>query len=214
VTRRPIELVCFDLGGVLVRVAAVIRASCRRADLPEIDEQSFAAAWEQMRPTFHDFERGRITFQHYLHTAADHLRPWRTDQIGRLMEVWLEGVYDGVDRLLGDLSARGVATACLSNTNECHWSIMFSDPAYAPLARLTHRLASHLAGCRKPEAAIYEHLEQRLGIAPDAVIFFDDLADNIAAAETRGWQTMLVDSPDDPITQIRRRLRDAGVLRE
>jgi len=37
-------------------------------------------------------------------------------------------------------------------------------------------------GLRKPEPAIYEHVERATGLAPSALLFFDDAAPNIAAA--------------------------------
>ena len=38
-------------------------------------------------------------------------------------------------------------------------------------------------------------VEEATGLAGDALIFTDDRADNIAAAEARGWRTHLFDGP-------------------
>ena len=51
-------------------------------------------------------------------------------------------------------------------------------------------------GVTKPAPRIYELLEQACGIAPDALLFTDDRAENIAAAAARGWQTHLFDGPE------------------
>lgn len=48
----------------------------------------------------------------------------------------------------------------------------------------------------KPEARIYQMVEEDCGIAPAALLFTDDRADNIAAAAARGWQTHLFDGPE------------------
>jgi 2-haloacid dehalogenase len=47
----------------------------------------------------------------------------------------------------------------------------------------------------KPEPGIYQELETTSGIAPAALLFIDDRADNIAAAQARGWQTHLFEGP-------------------
>ncbi len=49
-------------------------------------------------------------------------------------------------------------------------------------------ISGHL-GMIKPNAGIYATLEEASGIAPQALIFADDRAENIAAASARGWQT-------------------------
>src|SRR5439155_2426569 len=91
--------------------------------------------------------------------------------------------------LLRDLADADVKTACLSNTNVNHWRII-SDPsesAYFPLHRLNWQFASHLVGARKPQTEIYEHVERATGARADRILFFDDLAENIEAAMSRGW---------------------------
>jgi len=131
--------------------------------------------------------------------------------IRAIIDHWLLGLYDGVDTLLADLRARGITTACLSNTNEQHWHLMMSRPAFAALRQLDHLHASHLARARKPDAGIYEHLEQHTRATGPAVVFFDDLQANIEAAATRGWRATLIEPNIDPIEQIRRRLGNLGV---
>jgi 2-haloacid dehalogenase len=53
-------------------------------------------------------------------------------------------------------------------------------------------ISAHL-GVNKPDAAIYQAVEAGCGIAPDALLFTDDLPTNIDAAAKRGWQTYLFD---------------------
>ena len=48
-------------------------------------------------------------------------------------------------------------------------------------------------GVLKPDPRIYEMVEQDCGIAPGALLFTDDKAENIAAAAARGWGTHLFD---------------------
>ena len=47
----------------------------------------------------------------------------------------------------------------------------------------------------KPDPEIYAALEQDSGLAPETLLFVDDLSENIAAAAARGWQVHLFDGP-------------------
>ena len=46
---------------------------------------------------------------------------------------------------------------------------------------------SGFVGMRKPNPAIYALTQERLGVAPEEILFIDDLDVNIAAAKTAGW---------------------------
>ena len=47
----------------------------------------------------------------------------------------------------------------------------------------------------KPEPRIYEILEERSGLSGADLFFTDDRADNITAAEARGWRAHLFEGP-------------------
>jgi putative hydrolase of the HAD superfamily len=46
-------------------------------------------------------------------------------------------------------------------------------------------------GARKPEPAIYEITRERLGVDHEDIFFVDDIGQNLKAARTLGWQTLL-----------------------
>jgi putative hydrolase of the HAD superfamily len=50
---------------------------------------------------------------------------------------------------------------------------------------------------RKPNAEAYDHVVAAIGVAPQRIVFFDDLAENIAAARERGLQAVHVRSSAD-----------------
>jgi putative hydrolase of the HAD superfamily len=59
----------------------------------------------------------------------------------------------------------------------------------------------------KPHAAIYELAEKRLNASGQDILFIDDHADNIAAAQARNWQTIhLTDAAQLP-TLLRQKLK-------
>ncbi len=67
-------------------------------------------------------------------------------------------------------------------------------------------------GCAKPGLDIYKRFESLVGARGDAIIFFDDLPDNIAAAASLGWRAVRIDHEGDTPMQIRRALVAERVL--
>ena len=57
-------------------------------------------------------------------------------------------------------------------------------------------------GLAKPDPAIYEAFEAATGLRGPQILFFDDLAPNVAAARARGWNDPLVET----VPQLRRHL--------
>lgn len=49
---------------------------------------------------------------------------------------------------------------------------------------------SHEVGLQKPDPQIYHLTEQQVGARPEEIIFLDDAAVNVAAAQARGWQAV------------------------
>ena len=64
----------------------------------------------------------------------------------------------------------------------------------------------------KPDAKIYEHVEQTTGVAPEHILFFDDHPPNVNAARQRGWRVEQIDHTGDTVAQMTRHLRRYGVL--
>lgn len=208
-----IRLICFDLGRVLVSICRNWQHAAEVArlekPLPEMSEQQK----QSLREIVYASERGRIAQEEFCRQAGVVLGI-EPCHVSSMSDIYLTGVYPGVAELLDALHERGHVTACLSNTNENHWKIMFGGevPAFAPLQKLRHRFASQIIGARKPDPAIYEHVERTLKLEPSQILFFDDLADNIAAARSRGWITQLIADDGDPIAQVRSHLSRLKLL--
>ena len=144
---------------------------------------------QRLHDLFHQAEIGAISFDELARDAAPlmHLSP---AQVKDISEAFVFGPYPGAVELLHELSAAGIRTACLSNTNEHHWSMLstIGHRAWLPLDRFDHRFASHLIRARKPDEEIYSHVEDHTGMLGHAMLFFDDLPENVAAAKRRGWK--------------------------
>src|SRR5205085_2176142 len=131
--------------------------------------------------------------------------------------------YPGIGALIDELHARDVETACLSNTTDTHWvRLLHADgggplpgaPAFPAVRGLRHHFASHLLGLAKPDPAIFLAFEAATGQTGAEILFFDDLAPNVAAARELGWRAELIDPRHEGGTapQLRRHLTRHGVL--
>jgi glucose-1-phosphatase len=205
----PVRLVCFDLGGVLVRIARDWPDACRRAGVQlEIDP----SLWERHHELSLRYETGEFDEAGYLRELPACVPGVPAEHVRRIFDAWLLGLYPGAADLLRDLKRRGLTTACLSNTNDRHWrTVMREDPQYRPLAELDYCLASHELGVMKPAEQIYRLAERRMGFKGEQVLFFDDKRENVEAARSVGWQSEVVDRADDAISQVREYLVAHGV---
>ena len=210
-SKTVVRLVCFDLGGVLVRIARGWEDACRRAGvaLPHVDP----GVWARHHDLMLRYETGEIDEAAYFCEAPGVIGGGvNVDAIARVFDAWLLGMYPGAAELIDELNARGVTTACLSNTNPRHWNTLWRLEDYTPLRRLRHRLASHELRVMKPNERAYRHAENVTGFRGEQVLFFDDRRENIEAARAARWRAELVDRAEDAVPQIREYLVAHGVL--
>jgi len=213
-----IRCVCFDWGGVILRICRSFEEGVTRAGL-DLRPGTDAPALKQRRHDLaHEYQIGRLARDEFLASVSTAMNGvYSPVEFERIHDAWLIEEYPSVDRLVADLLASPrIETAMLSNTNELHWRRQQPDAAGLPhfptAGRLKHRHASHLLGLAKPEASIYRAFERETGFTPESILFFDDLADNISAARACGWCAEQIDHTGDTAAQMRGHLRRYGVL--
>jgi 2-haloacid dehalogenase len=201
---RP-NAVIFDIGNVLIewqpeaRYDSFVGPARRAALFAAVDLGAMADA----------IDRGAGFRQTVEDTAAAH--PDFAADILLWHARWHELAGPAIDhsvRLLRALRRAGVPVFALSNYGR--------DSFAATAAQIgalnefdRHYISSHM-GVAKPDARIYEMVEDDCAIAPERLLFADDRAENIAAAEARGWQGHLFDGPGGWAA----RLVAAGLLTE
>ena len=210
-------MVVFDLGGVVVRICRSWEESCRVTGMefrPAVASKELIA---RRRAVSRQYEVGAIgdeAFYEAMSHSMDGL--YSADEVRRAHLAWILHEYAGMDRVIEELHSAGIATGVLSNTNASHWRQLVSGPhgaaKFPTVERARHVHASHLLGLAKPDAAIYDEFCRRVGIEPARVLFFDDLAENVAAARARGWRAEQIDHLGDPAGQVRLWLGRHGVM--
>lgn len=119
-----------------------------------------------------------LTAQHPHH--ADAIAAWK----GRWGEMF-SGTIPEAEQAIEELHARGVPQFGLSNMSMETWD---DTRAMSPVFdRLSDIVLSAAERCIKPERRIYEIVLQRTGYAAQDLLFVDDNADNIEAAQALGF---------------------------
>lgn len=187
---RP-EAVVFDIGNVLIEwqperfYDGVIGADRRRAMFSAVDLHAMNDR----------IDRGE-TFRDVVFETAQNTPDWH-DEIMLWHDQWLDMATPAIAhsvRLMTALQAKGIPVFSLTNFGIQTYAI--AATRYDFLSAFDRDFISGHLGMIKPDPAIYAALETTSGIAPEALLFTDDRADNIAEATSRGWQTHLFQSPD------------------
>lgn len=63
-------------------------------------------------------------------------------------------------------------------------------------------IESSVEGLRKPDPAIYRLACERLGAAPEEMIFLDDIGGNLKPARAMGMATIKVDAPERALSEL------------
>jgi FMN phosphatase YigB (HAD superfamily) len=204
-----IKAVCFDLGGVLVRICATWPEAMASA---AVHARSIAGSELQDCRAFDLYQAGSLDELTYLESLGDYLNGLTIEEARAVHNGILVEAYPDTMRLVTDLESRGIVTGCLSNTNAIHWAEMTATDRFPAIARLKAKTASHLARASKPDPAIYRAFEKEAGVGPGEILNFDDVPDYVAAAQKAGWNAHLVDPDGDPAAQMRKAMETFGLL--
>lgn len=216
-----ISMICFDWGGVILRICRSWAEGCAAAGL-DVRGDSSTPAWAARRKAVsRAYETGRLSDQEFLAEMSRTMDSLYTPaEIEKVHHAWLVGEYPGVDGVVQQIiSTPGLDTAMLSNTNALHWARQGVDPKgvlkhFPTAGLLKHRHASHILGHAKPDAEIYHAFTSQVGRKPSEILFFDDLADNIATARSCGWNAHQIDHTGDTAAQIRDHMQSLGLWRK
>lgn len=184
----------FDLGGVVI----------------DIDFDRAFHAWQprsklsfsEIKRTFRvdDFyrshERGEISASRYYDHLSSMLQIERDhDHIAMGWNaIYVEEIPETIAML--QIARSTIPCYAFTNTNSAHaatWRRLFPSVAQS----FEHVFASHEIGLRKPERAAFDYVAVAIGIPPESIVFFDDLAENVRGAIDAGFRGVHVRSPRD-----------------
>lgn len=185
-----IKAVVFDIGNVLIEwqperfYDGAIGEDRRKAMFAEVDLHGMNDKIDLGAP-----------FKETIYKAADAYPDWR-EEIRMWHDHWIElasPAIDGSVALLRTIRDKDIPVFALSNFGI--GSFDYAETKYPFLCEFDRRYISGHMKVIKPDPRIYEMVEEDCGLPPESLLFADDRADNIAAAEARGWQGHLFDGP-------------------
>jgi HAD superfamily hydrolase (TIGR01549 family) len=189
--RAPVG-VLWDVGNVIVRWDPRTLYSKIFPDPAERDRflaEVCTPAWN------HAFDRGRPMAEGIDELSARH--PHHAEAIAAWSARWPEmfsGTIDQTTSAMAALHERGAPMFGLTNmSHEKSAEVLAMHPAFGLMADIVISGVEKLA---KPEPEIFALACRRAGLAPDALLFVDDLPANIEAARALGFHVHLFDDPD------------------
>ena len=200
-----IDALLFDLGGVVIEIDFE-RVFAHWAQAAGVSERHIRSHFGDDAP-HQAYQRGEITDEAYFGHLRDHLQlPLSHDQLVAGWNAIFVGEMAGIGPLLAE-AARARPLYAFSNTNRAHelcWSRAFASV----LAHFQEVFVSSTIGLAKPDRVAFDHVAQAMGVAPERILFFDDLAANVIGARAAGFNAVQVKSTAD----IRRALASMGIV--
>ncbi|MGL5009254.1 MAG: HAD family hydrolase [Paracoccaceae bacterium] len=198
-----VEAVIYDIGNVLIEWNPERYYDSRMG--ADARRRLFAAV--DLHKMNDDIDAGAL-FRETIYDWADRHPDWATE-IRWWYDHWIDMASPRIEpsiRLMRTLRAKGVPVFALTNFG-IH-SFAYALTQYDFLGEFDRPYVSGRMGVTKPDPLIYEMVEADCGLAPGALLFTDDRAENIAVAAGRGWQVHHFDGPDG----WARKLVEAGLL--
>ena len=207
VVEAPVKALLFDLGGVLINID-VARTLHAWAKFSALSFAEISSAFQQDL-AYQQHETGEITAKEYF----DHLRSSLKLQASnsQIAAGWnallLDEIVDTVQAIRAVREQRQLPCYVFTNTNPTHQAVW--QTRYAQMVSLFERVfVSSEIGLRKPHRVAFDYVVREIGVAPDAILFFDDLPDNVAGARAAGLRAVQVRNPAD----VRQTLRGLGCV--
>jgi FMN phosphatase YigB (HAD superfamily) len=204
-----VSVIIFDLGNVIVRVShrEIAQALSAGSADPRFHnpDHALAAAFDDTRGLTVAYEEGRLSTEAFYRTvtAAMGLSITAEDFARR----WNTGFWENTDvsALIHRLHGR-YRLLLLSNTNELHYRHL--EPQLPVLSLMERKILSYEVGMRKPSRAIYDRAIAMAGVAPEQIVYIDDVAVYTHAAAQLGIQAITFQSAE----QLEPALRERGVV--
>lgn len=190
-----IKAVIFDFGNVLCFPPSEEKLERAAADCGLTRQQFWDAFWHPRL----DYDAGKVEPDFYwwaVMSAAG--KPFEEEKLPALIRHEVEFWNDFDHRMLAwvdELRSSGIRTAMLSNLPRVLGeALREADGLYS---RFDHLTLSYELKAIKPDAAIYQHALEGLGVAPGETLFLDDKAPNVKGARKAGLKAELFTTPEE-----------------
>lgn len=176
-----IEVILFDLGGVLIELVGVEMMLEWSPGIASTDQ-----LWRRWlhSDAVRRFETGAIGRDEFATSVIREFGvPVAPDEFLRAFTWWPRALYPGAIELLAAMRPH-YRLASVSNTNEIHWQRFAGE--WSLDAAFHRNFPSHQVGKLKPDANYFAHVLEAMDARPEHVLFIDDNAINVEAAAALG----------------------------
>ncbi|MDD7252097.1 MAG: HAD family phosphatase [Prevotellaceae bacterium] len=190
---KQIKTIAFDMGGVIFTMDWA-QAVARFEEIGVSDAEHLLDPYTQ-RGIFGDMEAGRISDEDFRRKLSAYIGKeltWQQCQYG-----WKGYVAEVPKRnldALQQLRKQGYRLVLLSNTNPYMMSWVFSPEfdgqGHSLRDYMDDFYLSYVCKIMKPDPAIFQLVVDREGLDPSEILFLDDSAANIRAAQGVGLHTL------------------------
>jgi FMN phosphatase YigB (HAD superfamily) len=194
------SIVVFDLGKVLVDFDYTIAARkiASRGKMMAEKIYEFIA----LSPLLFKYETGLMTREQFFSAVCE-----ATGYCGDIEEFggFFADIFTPIEPMVELQSALRVAripTYIFSNTNDL--AISHIRQNFPFFSNFNGYILSYEVGAMKPDAKIYEALENMAGKRGADVLYLDDRQENVDAGAARGWQIILQETPEKTLAAIRK----------
>ena len=190
--KRVPRVVVFDLGKVLVEFdySIAARGIAARGTSDPVAVQKFL----DHSPLLFRYETGLMTKQEFFNEVrAGTGFKGDIEEFGRIFGDIFEPIPAMVE-LHAALRARRVPTFIFSNTNEI--AVAHIRNSFPFFSNFEDYILSYQHGAMKPQARLYEVVEEKTRRAGEDILYLDDRPENLAAGAARGWQVVLQETPE------------------
>ncbi len=198
--------VVFDLGKVLLHfdygiAAEKFQKRCRLStgDIRAVIDQS---------PLLHGFETGRLSTAEFFSELCRNTG--FTGDVAEFTDIFCN-VFTPIDAMIelhAELRRLGVPTFIFSNTNFLQADHIRRN--YPFFANFDGYVLSCEHGVMKPDARLYEVVEQMTGRRGSELLYIDDRPENVATGTERGWHSVLHSDPSETIPLVERHFSNVG----
>ncbi len=200
-TERTIDVVVFDIGGVLLDWSP----DYLYADLIPDEQERTHFLTNVTTPAWnHKQDEGRPWAEAIAELTS--LHPEHSEWIEAYDTGWLKmvkGVFEDTAAVLTELLALGIPTYALTNFSAEKWEV--AKDAFPILTHFAGEVVSGVEQTVKPDEKIYRILIDRFGLDPARTFYTDDKEYNVDGARTVGLDAEVFTSGADLRDQLRTR---------
>ncbi len=137
------------------------------------------------RELLNEYEKGHLTSNQFYEQLLINYGSNKNMDMETFKGYWLDVLFpcaESVDFL--KRATKDLPVWLLSNTNDFHYDILMKDFPF--MHWVNGGTYSFMVGSMKPDPLIYEVAIKKSGFRPEEILFIDDLAANVQAAQDQG----------------------------